>query len=149
MASLRELLPSREWYVGRLHPGTDIWWHSRTALTPAYPAWRAEGSACPGERIEDEETGEVTYAGCPGRRVPYKAGPDDHGLTTPAELAECGMENTPDAYAGNWVCDGPRQGGSGWHQGAIAMSEVKSHQNDEPAAAEGDNVVPLFGVGTT
>lgn len=143
--SLRDLLPSREWYATGAHPGTDTWRHARTALMPDYPRWRAEGSPCPGARTEDEETGEVTYAGCPGRRVPDKQGPADSGLTTPAELAECGMANTPDATAGGWVCDGPQRGGGPSHNGVISMGEVRQSRDDIPAADDSDNVIALFG----
>ena len=121
-----DLLPPPEHYVAGSHPGTDIWRHARTPLTPAWPRWIYEGSAC-------------TLDDCDGERVPYKLFAQDHGVCTLADFEESTTAPAPDVHAGDWIC-------SACHaEGVIPLAEVQQGPDDVPAALRGSNVIPLFG----
>lgn len=132
----------RQQYLAGCHPGSDVWRHERTSETPAYPTWRAEGSPCRGD-LSLNADGERVWSGCPGRRTTYKSGREDTGVACADDFAECGTPASPDAHVGDWICDGPRRGGTVYHLGMIALSEVKEHRNHEPPADGG--ALPLFG----
>lgn len=121
-----DLLPGRDWYLKGTHPGTDVWRHARTHLTPSWPAWTGEGSRC----TDDD---------CHGRRTTYKDGVLDTGLDTLEDYADSSTEPTPDSIAGHWIC------AVCFRQGAIALDEVRQHVNDVPQGTGRGHVVPLFG----
>lgn len=127
-----DLLPPPEHYTRGTHPGTSVWRHARTALTPDWPRWIYEGSRC---AVSDDSDPEP----CPGRRVPYKLGPEDHGLVTVEDFNESSTAPAPDVHAGDWICDTCAA------EGVISLAEVQQHADDVPAALRGDNVLPLFG----
>ena len=121
-----DLLPDRDWYLKGTHPGTDVWRHARTHLTPSWPAWTGEGSRC----TDDD---------CHGRRTTYKDGLLDTGLDTLEDYADSSTEPTPDSIAGHWICS------VCFRQGAIALDEVRQHANDVPQGTGRGHVIPLFG----
>jgi hypothetical protein len=125
--SLRDLLPSRDHYTSGCHPGTDLWRHARTALTPEWPRWIGEGSSCDG-------------AECDGKRTTYKLSASDTGLDVVEDYAETGTTPDRDATAGGWICDG-----AGHHSGIIGLDEVQHHCDDIPPALPRGLVLPLFG----
>lgn len=121
-----DLLPGSDHYTAGKHPGTDVWRHARTPLTPAYPRWAGEGMTC------DKPT-------CDGRLTTYKLSPTDTGLDTLEDWAETSSNPIADSYAGDWVCSGC------FDSGPIAVREVQQGRNDVPRRPSDDNVVPLFG----
>lgn len=102
MADLRSLLPDRDWYLKGKHPGTNVWRHARTDLTPAYPRWVNEGSACE----------------CGGTLTTYKFDSMDTGVSGP-DLHDC---PSSDATAGYSVCD------TCYAQTCIPLCEVDAGQ---------------------
>mgnify|MGYP003633980199 CR=1 FL=1 len=122
-----DLIPCPEWYTEGSHPGTTVWRHARTALTPGWPRWIYEGSPCEQE-------------GCRGSRVPYKLDKHDSGLDVPADYWEQGVTRPEaDAHAGAAICsDCPSMV-------VIGLDEVQLHKDDVPAALRGNGVIPLFG----
>ncbi len=121
-----DLLPGEVHYLASNHPGTEVWRHARTPLTPAYPRWAGEGMTCEVE-------------GCDGRLTTYKLCPTDTGIDPLEEWELTGSEPNADSYAGDWIC-------SRCHAtGAIALREVQQHRDDVPRRPAEDNVVPLFG----
>ena len=121
-----DLLPGSTHYTAGKHPGTNVWRHARTPLTPAYPRWAGEGMTC------DKPT-------CDGRLTTYKLSPTDSGLDTLEEWAETSSSPIADSYAGDWICSGC------FDSGPIALREVQQARNDVPRREHEDNVVPLFG----
>ena len=120
-----DLLPAEVHYLASNHPGTGVWRHARTPLTPAYPRWAGEGMSC-------EDTG------CNGRLTTYKLCPTDTGIDTLEEWEQTGSEPNADSYAGDWICS------HCYATGAIALREVQHHRDDALPDAVYDNVVPLF-----
>jgi len=121
-----DLLPGSDHYTAGKHPGTGIWRHARTPLTPAYPRWAGEGMTC------DKPT-------CDGKLTTYKLCPTDTGLDTLEDWAETTSNPIADSYAGDWICSGC------FGSGPIAVREVQQARNDVPRRPSEDNVVPLFG----
>ena len=121
-----DLLPEDRYYLGGKHPGTDVWRHARTPLTPAYPRWSGEGMSCEVE-------------GCEGTLTTYKLCPTDTGVDSLDDWAETSSAPDGDSYAGEWICS------CCFRVGAIALREVRQHRDDIPRQPSQDNVVPLFG----
>ena len=121
-----DLLPAEVHYLASNHPGTGVWRHARTPLTPAYPRWAGEGMSC-------EEPG------CDGKLTTYKLCPTDTGIDPLEDWEMTGSEPAGESYAGDWIC-------SRCHAtGAIALREVQQHRDDVPRRPGEENVVPLFG----
>ena len=113
-------------YLAGDHPGTDIWRHARTPLTPAYPRWAGEGITCPVE-------------GCDGLLTTYKLDAHDPGVDSMPEWRSTTSAPDGDSYAGDWICSGCLQ------VGRIALREVQQHRDDIPRRDVEDNIIPLFG----
>ena len=121
-----DLLPDVRHYLGGNHPGTGVWRHARTPLTPAYPRWAGEGMTCEVE-------------GCEGTLTTYKLCPTDTGIDPIQDWEDTGSAPDGDSYAGDFICS------ACLCTGAIALREVRQHRDDIPRRPAEDNVVPLFG----
>lgn len=121
-----DLLPDERHYLAGNHPGTGVWRHARTPLTPEYPRWAGEGMTC-------------EVVGCNGKLTTYKLCPTDTGVDPLEDWAETSSAPDGDSYAGDWICS------RCFRVGAIALREVRQYRDDIPRRPAEENIIPLFG----
>ena len=119
-----DIIPAENHYLTSNHPGTGVWRHARTALTPEYPRWMGEGTPC-------------RQNGCEGSLQTYKLCPTDTGVDAPDEWRLTGSIPHSSSHAGDWICD------ACYTVGPIMLREVIASPGETIDDMTLDNVINL------